>query len=57
MINLSLMVDPEISVQNARKIAASRKQLIHAYDNISDENIWGIAMNHLPNLKTEIESG
>jgi len=57
MINLSLMVDPEISVQNARKIAASRKQIIHAYDNISDENIWGIAMNHLPNLKTEIESG
>lgn len=53
-INRILMIEPEFPIQNARKIVGLRNQIIHAYDNISDENIWGIIMNHLPNLKTEI---
>lgn len=32
-----------------------RNQVIHAYDSISDENIWSILINHLPKLKDEIE--
>jgi len=36
------------------KIVGFRNQIIHAYDNISDENIWGIIMIHLPNLKIEV---
>jgi uncharacterized protein with HEPN domain len=32
-----------------------RNQIIHAYDSISDENIWSIVINHIPNLKQEIE--
>lgn len=54
-INRILIIDPEFPIQNARKIVGLRNQIIHAYDNISDENIWGIIMNHLPNLKTDIE--
>jgi uncharacterized protein with HEPN domain len=27
----------------------------HGYDSISDETIWGIIINHLPVLKTEVE--
>jgi len=54
-INRILIIEPDFPIQNARKIVGLRNQIIHAYDNISDENIWGITMNHLPKLKEEIE--
>ncbi|MCV9388227.1 HepT-like ribonuclease domain-containing protein [Reichenbachiella ulvae] len=38
----------------SRAIISSRNQVIHAYDNVSDENIWSILINHLPILKKEI---
>ncbi|WP_445159281.1 HepT-like ribonuclease domain-containing protein [Mesohalobacter salilacus] len=28
---------------------------MHAYDNISDENIWAIIQKHLPILKREVD--
>ncbi|MBK0382319.1 DUF86 domain-containing protein [Pedobacter sp. SD-b] len=43
-------------ITDARSIIGLRNQAIHSYDNISDENIWSIVMNHLPKLKTEIEN-
>lgn len=42
-------------ITNAKSIIALRNQVIHAYDNISDENIWSILTTHLPKLKTEIQ--
>lgn len=42
-------------ISNAKAIISLRNHVIHAYDNISDENIWSILTNHLPKLKTEIE--
>lgn len=41
---------------NAKSIIGLRNHVIHAYDNISDENIWSILTNHLPKLKIEIEN-
>jgi uncharacterized protein with HEPN domain len=40
-------------ISNSKAIIGLRNQVIHAYDNISDENIWSILINHLPILKTE----
>jgi uncharacterized protein with HEPN domain len=40
--------------EHARRIIGLRNQIIHGYDSISYENIWGIKMNHLPNLEIEI---
>ncbi len=54
-INRILIIDPEFPIQNARRIVGLRNQIIHAYDNISDENVWGIIINHLPDLEKEIE--
>ena len=54
-INRILTIDPEFPIQNAKKIVGLKNQIIHAYDNISDENIWGILMIHLRKLKEEIE--
>lgn len=43
-------------ITNAKAIIGLRNHVIHAYDNISDENIWSILTNHLPKLKAEIEN-
>lgn len=42
-------------ISEAKSIIGLRNQIIHAYDSISDENIWSILINHLPKLKLEIE--
>ncbi|MFA7445060.1 MAG: HepT-like ribonuclease domain-containing protein [Flavobacteriaceae bacterium] len=46
----------EAKITNTKAIIGLRNQVIHAYDNISDENIWSVLINHLPKLKTEIEN-
>ena len=51
-----LKENSEIQITNARRIIGLRNQIIHAYDSISDENIWSIIINHIPSLKIEIEN-
>ncbi|MFI0431244.1 DUF86 domain-containing protein [Mariniflexile sp. HMF6888] len=41
-------------ISDAKSIIGLRNQVIHAYDNVSDENIWSILINHLPKLKKEV---
>jgi uncharacterized protein with HEPN domain len=48
--------DPNFPIEHARRIVGLRNQIIHAYDNISDENIWAIIIKHLPLLKNEVEN-
>lgn len=43
-------------ISNAKAIIGLRNQVIHAYDNISDENIWSILTNHLPKLSLELNA-
>jgi len=45
----------ERKITDARNIIGLRNQVIHAYDNISDETIWSIIINHLPKLKDEVD--
>ena len=54
-MNRIIKEDPGFKIEFARKIIGLRNQIIHGYDSISDENIWGVVMNHLPKLKIEIE--
>ncbi|WP_423803168.1 DUF86 domain-containing protein [Paraflavisolibacter caeni] len=44
-----------MQLSNARKIVGTRNRIIHGYDTVSDEVIWGIIKNHLPILKQEVE--
>jgi uncharacterized protein with HEPN domain len=55
-VNRILSIEPDFPINNAKRIIGLRNQIIHAYDTISDENIWGIILHHLPNLKIEIEN-
>lgn len=55
-MNRILKEFPDFNVENARRIIGLRNQIIHGYDSVSDENIWGIVMLHIPKLKEEIDS-
>ena len=55
-ISRLLKEDTDLQISDARRIVELRNQIIHGYDSISDENIWGIIINYLPNLKTEIDN-
>lgn len=54
-MNRILKEEPDFKIENARRIVGLRNQIIHGYDSVSDENIWGIIVNHIPKLKAEIE--
>jgi uncharacterized protein with HEPN domain len=54
--NRILKGNPDFEIKNAKRIIGLRNQIIHSYDNISDENIWSIVINHIPNLKNEVET-
>jgi uncharacterized protein with HEPN domain len=49
-----LKSNPEIQISNSRKIVDTRNRIIHGYDSVSPETIWGISITHLPKLKDEI---
>ena len=54
--NRILKRDETIELSNSRKIVDARNRIIHGYDSISDETIWGIIVKHIPLLKKEVQS-
>lgn len=46
---------PDLIISNAKQIIATRNRVAHAYDAVNNSLIWGIVINHLPNLKSEVE--
>jgi len=51
-----LKIEPKIKISNSRKIVDARNKIIHGYDEISNDVIWGIVVNNHPVLKNEVES-
>lgn len=54
-MNRALQIDPELDIEDARRIVDTRNWVIHGYDKVDDVVIWGIISKHLPILKKEIE--
>lgn len=54
-MNRLLQRDESILLSDSRKIVDTRNRIIHSYDSVSDHIIWGIVINQLPRLRTEIE--
>ena len=50
-----LKIVNDIVISNARKIVDVRNRIIHGYDSVSDDIIWGIIIRNLPILKVEVE--
>ncbi len=43
-----------IEISNSRKIVDVRNRIIHGYDSVSDDVIWGIVIKNLPVLQKEV---
>ncbi len=48
--------DCTIQITDAINIIETRNRIIHGYDTVSDETIWSIVINNLPELKLEVEA-
>ncbi|SEA68266.1 Uncharacterized conserved protein, contains HEPN domain [Flavobacterium gillisiae] len=54
-MNRILKLNSEIVISNSRKIVDVRNRIIHGYDSVSDDIIWGIVIRNLPLLQKEVE--
>jgi uncharacterized protein with HEPN domain len=49
-------LDSTIEISSKRQIISMRNRVIHGYDKIDNEIIWGTIVRHLPTLKIEIDN-
>jgi len=47
-------IDSNVGITSKKHIISMRNRVIHGYDKIDDEVIWGTIVRHLPVLKAEI---
>lgn len=55
-MNQALKINPSIPITAARKVVDTRNFVIHAYDSLKPDILWGIVINHMPLLKQEVEA-
>ena len=48
-------LDSTLNISSKRQIISMRNRVIHGYDKIDNEIIWGTIVRHLPTLKIEIQ--
>ena len=46
---------PDTDIPNIRQIIDTRNRIIHGYDTVSDEILWSIVNEYLPELKVVVE--
>jgi uncharacterized protein with HEPN domain len=54
-INRLLKIDPNIKIENTRKIVDLRNLVIHGYDKIDDTIVWGVIIKEIPILKEQVK--
>jgi len=47
-------LNPKIEISAKKQVINMRNRVIHGYDKIDDEIVWGTIVRHLPTLKHEI---
>ena len=50
-----LKVNPDISISHTRKIVDTRNRIVHGYDSVSEDILWGIIIKNLPDLEKEVK--
>ncbi|TAL62927.1 MAG: DUF86 domain-containing protein [Bacteroidetes bacterium] len=48
-------IEPNIAISSYKKIIGLRNLIAHAYDLVEASQLWGIIINHLPKLKSEVD--
>lgn len=51
-----LKQNDSLKISNSRKLVDVRNRIIHGYDSVSDDIIFGIVVKHLPVLQSEVEN-
>lgn len=54
-INRILKRDPSFDLPNAKEIINTRNRVIHSYDNVTSEFLWGLVVKHISILKQDVE--
>lgn len=54
-INRIRKKDPSFEIPNAREIINTRNRIIHGYDSVETEFLWGLVVRHIPELKKDIQ--
>lgn len=49
-------LNSEIKISSKKQIINMRNRVIHGYDKIDDEIVWGTIIRHIPVLKIEIQN-
>jgi uncharacterized protein with HEPN domain len=49
-------LDSTVNISSKYQIINMRNRVIHGYDKVDNEIIWGTIVRHLPKLKQEIEA-
>ena len=57
-LNQLLRIEPTIAshISHTQRIIAFRNRLIHGYDSLADDIIWGVLETNLPALRHEVEA-
>ena len=50
-----LKAKPDIKISHTRKIIDTRNRIIHRYDSVSEDILWGIIIINLPDLEREVK--
>ena len=54
-INRIRKKDPTFVIPNAKEIINTRNRIIHGYDSVETEFLWGLVVRHIPELKKNIQ--
>lgn len=54
-INRIRKKDPTFEIPNAKEIINTRNRIIHGYDSVEKEFLWGLVLRHIPQLKQDVE--
>lgn len=54
-INRIRKKDPTFEIPNAKEIINTRNRIIHGYDSVETEFLWGLVVRDIPELKKDIE--
>ena len=54
-INRILKIQPDFPLPNARAVIDTRDRIIHGYDSVKPEFLWGLIIRHIPALKKDVE--
>ncbi len=54
-INRILKIQRDFPLPNAKAVIDTRNRIIHGYDSVKPEFLWGLVVRHIPELKKDVE--